>query len=54
MRFYDARLVPLAGVQMKFEVRDTNACDPCWSDFQQETAAERARHVASVPEQELQ
>ena len=29
-RFYGARLVALAGMQMKVEVRDTWACDACW------------------------
>jgi hypothetical protein len=30
-RFYGGRLVALAGVQMKAEMRDTWACDECWA-----------------------
>lgn len=32
-RFYGARLVALAGVQMKAEVSDTWACDACWERY---------------------
>lgn len=32
-RFYDPRPVSLAGVQMKFQVSDTWACNDCWTTF---------------------
>lgn len=32
-RFYNARLVPLAGHQMKCEASDTWSCDACWVGF---------------------
>lgn len=32
-RFYNARPAALAGMQMKFEVKDTFACDECWEKF---------------------
>ena len=32
-RFYNARPVALAGMQMKLEVTDTFACDECWIKF---------------------
>jgi len=32
-RFYNARPVALAGVQMKLSVDDTFACDECWAEF---------------------
>lgn len=41
LRFYSPYLVPLSGMQMKFEVRDTNACDPCWEFFQEYIAAQQ-------------
>lgn len=46
LRFYDPRLVPLAGMQMKFEMRDTNACDECWAWFQ--VYLEEARKAVAV------
>lgn len=30
-RFYNARPVALAGVQMKFQATNTWACDECWN-----------------------
>lgn len=54
MRLYDPRLVPLAGMQMKFEMRDTNACDGCWTWFQAYMAdarrveLERTQHTGST------
>lgn len=32
-RFYNARPVALAGMQLKFGVNDTFACDECWDKF---------------------
>lgn len=32
-RFYNPHLTSLAGMQMKFGVYDTWACDECWNDF---------------------
>ena len=32
-RFYNPKATALAGMQLKFEVRDTWACDECWEDF---------------------
>jgi hypothetical protein len=32
-RFYNARHVALAGMQMKMEVSSTWACDECWKKF---------------------
>lgn len=31
--FYSAKLVGLAGAQMKFEVSETWACEGCWESF---------------------
>lgn len=33
VRFYNPRLVPLAGVTMKVQCEDTYACDACWLKF---------------------
>lgn len=35
-RLYSPRAVALAGVQLKFEVSETNACDPCWGWYSRE------------------
>jgi len=32
-RFYNAQAVALVGVQMKFQMSDTWACDECWKAF---------------------
>lgn len=32
-RFYNARPVALAGMQMKLQVTDTWACEECWIKF---------------------
>lgn len=32
-RFYNPKLVALAGVQTKFQVSETYACDDCWENF---------------------
>lgn len=32
-RFYAPRAVGLAGMQLKFQVQDTWACDGCWAPF---------------------
>lgn len=34
-RWYNARMVGLAGMQDKFEVSDTWACDECWAKWQE-------------------
>lgn len=36
-RFYAPRMVGLAGVQLKFEVSDTWACDACWEEYKKES-----------------
>lgn len=36
IRFYNPHLVSLAGVQLKFEVVDTWACDECWEIFKRD------------------
>lgn len=36
LRFYGARPVALAGVQMKLEMSDTWACDECWEMYRKE------------------
>lgn len=33
MRFYNPKLVSLSGMQLKFQVSDTWACDECWEKF---------------------
>lgn len=38
-RFYNPRVVSLAGVQLKVEVADTWACDACWAAFWPEKCA---------------
>lgn len=38
-RFYAPRFVALAGVQMKFQVSETWACDRCWAWFLERTGA---------------
>lgn len=38
-RFYAPHFVSLAGVQMKFEVSETWACDVCWAWFMERTGA---------------
>jgi hypothetical protein len=32
-RFYNPHIASLAGAQLKFEVKDTWACDDCWEKF---------------------
>ncbi len=32
-RFYNPKVVGIAGVQMKFGMSDTWACDDCWNSF---------------------
>lgn len=32
-RFYSPKIVSLAGMQMKFDICDTWACDECWDSF---------------------
>lgn len=34
-RFYNARPVALAGVQMKLQADETWACDECWEGFKE-------------------
>ncbi len=33
-RFYNPKIVSLAGMQMKLEVTDTWACDECWKEYE--------------------
>jgi hypothetical protein len=35
-RFYSPKFVALAGAQVKLQVRETWACDPCWQNFEKE------------------
>jgi hypothetical protein len=35
-RFYNAETVALTGMQMKFQVADTIACDECWQRFKEQ------------------
>lgn len=35
-RFYNAETVALTGMQMKFQVADTIACDECWRRFKEQ------------------
>lgn len=53
IRFYSPKLVPLAGMQMKFQVRDTWGCDACWAVFDEELRAASAVHGDDVPEDVL-
>ena len=38
-RFYGAHLTCLAGMQMKYGMHDTWACDDCWAKFKVDLAA---------------
>ncbi len=36
-RFYNPKIVSLAGIQMKLEVTDTWACNECWEEYEKST-----------------